>query len=96
MKKTILLFLAMFSLAFSWTAIADDPTGSEQYRYYVERIYAPSTTLRLQTGFEGIACTPDDFMKAIRATIDYSNPDEDCSRYHAALSFAERYHSNLL
>ena len=65
---------------------AEDLTGAAHYEYYINHLYEPSETFRLQTGFGGLACAPNDFVQAIQATIDYSNPDEDGGRYRAALA----------
>ena len=86
MKKIAAIWLLFLTLTLPWSAFAEDPTGADVYSEYVARAYTPTATLRLETGFRGLSCTPNDFVHAIQSTIDDAHPDEDGSRYRAALS----------
>lgn len=79
---SVLLGVLLFIMGMAY---ADVPTV-EEYLEYADMEFMPLVTLRNEAGFTPIACTPDAFNQAIKASIGSGDMNNAGSRFRQALT----------
>ena len=88
MKRSVIALLIVALLCTTGFALAED-AGIAAEDFYLMLITGPgqlSESWHQMTGFQGLACKPEDFAALIKKTMDFSDPVGSNLRYHEALS----------